>query len=365
MIVILATIFTGVTVLAHLYQIMPDPTGNSPLLARLNAAVFGASPIFYGIQFATFLILVLAANTAFSDFPRLLFFLARDDFAPRIFRRVGDRLAFSNGIITLAVLASVLYALLNGQVDALLPLYTIGVFSSFTLSQAGMVRRWYRRRQAGQRHGVSWQAEPHWRRRAAMNGLGAVTTFLVLLIAAATKFTAGAWFVLVLIPCLILLFLLIHRHYGRMEADLRVEAPLAPDDIRHMVLCPLADLNRPALRALAYARSLSPHVIAVHVSQDEEDVARIQAKWRIWGQFVPLEIIESPYRGVVLPTIAYIDALRTKRPTDTITVVLPEFVPAHWWEGVLHNQTALRLKRHLLYRPGVVVTNVPYHQQKA
>ncbi len=364
MVVILATIFSGVTLLAHLYQIMPDPTGNSPLLARLNAAVFGASPIFYAIQFATFLILVLAANTAFSDFPRLLFFLARDGFAPRIFRRVGDRLAFSNGIIALAILASVLYALLNGQVDALLPLYTIGVFSSFTLSQAGMVRRWYGRRQAGRRNGVPWEAEPHWRRRAAMNGLGAVTTLLVLLIAAATKFTSGAWFVLVLIPCLIVVFLLIHRHYGRMEADLRVEAPLAPDDIRHTVLCPLADLNRPALRALAYARSLSPHVIAVHVSQDEEDVARIQAKWGIWGRFVPLEIIESPYRGVVLPTVAYIDALRAKRPSDTITVVLPEFVPAHWWERALHNQTALRLKRHLLYRPGVVVTNVPYHQRK-
>ncbi|MGI8914512.1 MAG: APC family permease [Chloroflexota bacterium] len=364
MIAILASIYAGVTLLAHLYQIMPDPTGNNPLLSRLNAAVFGANPIFYAIQYATFLILVLAANTAFSDFPRLLFFLARDDFAPRIFRRVGDRLAFSNGIITLAVLASVLYALLNGQPDALLPLYTIGVFSSFTLSQAGMVRRWYRRRQTGERDGVRWEAEPRWRRRAAMNGLGAVTTLLVLVIAAATKFTAGAWFVLVLIPCLIVVFLMVHHHYGRMEGDLRVEAPLAPDDIQHTVLCPISDLNRPALRALAYARSLSPHVIAVHISQDPEDVVRIQTKWKVWGQFVPLEIIESPYRGVVLPTIAYIDALRTKRPTDTITVILPEFVPAHWWEGVLHNQTALRLKRHLLYRPGVVVTNVPYHQQR-
>jgi len=364
MVAILATIYAGVTVLAHLYQIMPDPTGNNPLLSRLNAAVFGASPAFYFVQFATFLILVLAANTAFSDFPRLLFFLARDDFAPRVFRRVGDRLAFSNGIITLAVLASILYVALNGQVDALLPLYTIGVFASFTLSQSGMVRRWYRRRRAGNRNGDRWEAEPSWRRRALMNGVGAGATFLVMVIAAVTKFADGAWFVLVLIPSLIALFLLIHLHYRRAEADLRLAVPVAPEDIKHTVLCPISDLNRPALRALAYARSLSPHVIAVHISQDPEDVQRMQAKWRAWGQFVPLEIIESPYRGVVLPTVAYIDALREKRPNDTITVVLPEFVPAHWWEGVLHNQTALRLKRHLLYRPGVVVTNVPYHQRR-
>lgn len=365
MVAILASIFAGVTVLAHLYQLMPDPTGDSPLLARLNAAVFGASPVFYAIQYATFLILVLAANTAFSDFPRLLFFLARDDFAPRVFRRVGDRLAFSNGIITLAVLSSVLYAVFKGQVDLLIPLYTIGVFTSFTLSQSGMVRHWYERRQAGSRTGVRWDADPKWQMRALMNGLGAAATLLVLVIAAVTKFTSGAWFVIVLIPALIGLFLAVHRHYRAAERDLKVEEPLAPTDIRHIFLCPVADLNRPALQALAYARSVSPHIIAVHISQDPEDIARIQEKWRTWGQYVPLEIIESPYRGVVLPLVTYIDALRRKRPQDTITVVLPEFVPAHWWEGILHNQTALRLKRHLLFRPNVVVTNVPYHQRRA
>lgn len=364
MVAILATIFAGVTVLARLYNLMPDPTGNNPLISRLNGAVFGASPVYYAIQYATFLILILAANTSFSDFPRLLFFLARDDFAPRVFRRVGDRLAFSNGIITLAVLAIALYIAFDGQVDRLIPLYTIGVFTSFTLSQSGMVRRWFRRRRAGERATERWEADAHWQWRALMNGLGAFTTFVVLVIAAATKFGDGAWFVLVLIPVLIGLFLLVHLHYRRAESDLRVETPLSPQDIRHTVLCPIADLNRPALRALAYARSLSPHVIAVHISQDPADVARMQAKWRLWGQFVPLEIIESPYRGVVLPLVNFVDALRARRPDDVITVILPEFVPAHWWEGVLHNQTALRLKRHLLFRPNVVVTNVPYHQAR-
>ena len=363
MVAILASIFAGVTVLGHLYQLMPDPTGDNPLLARLNAAVFGASPIFYAIQYATFLILVLAANTAFSDFPRLLFFLARDDFAPRVFRRVGDRLAFSNGIITLAVLSSILYAVFKGQVDLLIPLYTIGVFTSFTLSQSGMVRRWYARRRAGSRDGQRWDADPRWQMRALMNGLGAAATLLVLVIAAVTKFTSGAWFVIVLIPVLIGLFLSVHRHYRAAERDLKVEEPLAPTDIKHTVLCPVVDLNRPTMRALAYARSISAHVIAVHISQDPLDISRMQAKWRAWGAFVPLEMIESPYRGVVLPLLAYVDALRRGRPDETITVVLPEYVPAHWWEGLLHNQTASRLKRHLLYRPGVVMIDVPYHRQ--
>ncbi|MGI8550886.1 MAG: APC family permease, partial [Dehalococcoidia bacterium] len=365
MVAILATIFAGVTILAHLYQIMPDPTGDNPLLSRLNAAVFGSSPIFYAIQYATFLILVLAANTAFSDFPRLLFFLARDSFAPRVFRRVGDRLAFSNGIITLAVLSSVLYVVFKGQVDLLIPLYTIGVFTSFTLSQSGMVRRWYFRRVAGSRNGVTWEADSRWHLRAAMNGLGALATLLVLAIAAITKFTSGAWFVIVLIPLLIVLFLSVNRHYRAAERDLKGETPLSPGDIKHILICPVVDLNRPTLDALAYARSVSPHIIAVHISQDQEDIARIQEKWRAWGQYVPLEIIESPYRGVVLPLVTYIDALRQKRPAEIITVILPEFVPAHWWEGILHNQTALRVKRHLLFRPGIVVTNVPYHQRRA
>lgn len=364
MVTILASIFGGVTLLAHNYNLVGDPTGNNPLISQLNADVFGNGPIYYGIQFATFLILVLAANTSFSDFPRLLFFLARDDYAPRVFRRVGDRLAFSNGIIALALLATILFVVFGGLVDKLIPLYTIGVFASFTLSQAGMVKRWYSRRTAGIKNGVSWQADPGWRRRAALNGLGAVTTFLVLTIAAVSKFTEGAWFVLVLIPIIIFFFVMVNRHYRTVQIDLRVEDPFSPQDFRHTVICPISDLNRPALRALAYARSLSEHVIAVHVSQDTADQAMMQMKWQKWGQYVPLEIIESPYRGVVLPLIAYIDAVQVRRPNDTITVVLPEFVTLHWWDNVLHNQTALRLKRHLLGRPLVVVTNVPYHQKR-
>ncbi len=363
MVAILVTIFAGVTALAHLYNIGPDPTGDKPLIARLSAAVFGAGPAFYFIQYATFRILILAANTSFSDFPRVLFFLARDGFAPRAFQGVGDRLAFSNGIIALAVVATVLFIAFGGQVAPLIPLYTIGVFASFTLSQFGMVRHWTERRRAGERNGKRWAAIPHWRARAAMNMLGACATLLVLLIAAVSKFTSGAWLILVMLPVLVAFLLAMRRHYDRAGRDMRVETPVAPTDIQHTVVCPVGDLNRPTLHALAYARSLSPHVIAVYISQDAEGLMRIQEKWRVWGEFVPLRVIESPYRGVVVPLLAYIDALRQSRPEATITVVLPEFVPEHWWQGVLHNQTALRLKRHLLFRPGVVVTNVPYHQQ--
>jgi len=350
MVGILATIFLGVTFLAHQYGVQPDPTGAETLLSRLARLIVGdGTLIYYYLQYTTFLILVLAANTAFSDFPRLLYFLSRDSFAPRLFRKVGGRLAFSNGIVTLAGLAILLYVAFGGLTDALIPLYTIGVFTSFTLSQFGMVLRWRRLREAG------------WRTAMFFNGLGAIVTLLVLAIATVSKFLEGAWFVIVLIPILVSLFLAIRRHYFSADRELAPSEPVAPSDFVHTMLCPLADLNYPALRSLAYARSITPHVIAVHISVEEQDAYRLRQKWDEWGNYVPLEIIESPYRGVIVPLLTYIDAIRDKRRGETMTVVLPEYIARHWWESLLHNQTAFRIKAALLFRPDVIVTNVPYH----
>ena len=345
--------FVGITLLVHAFGLTPNPGDNPPtLLSKLAAHVFGSGAAFIYIQITTALILALAANTAYSDFPRLSFFMARDGFMPHQFAQRGDRLSFSNGIILLTVLATVLIVAFGGSVDALINLYVIGVFNSFTLSQLGMVRRWWTRR------------EPGWPRNIVINGVGAVATFVVLLITAWTKFSHGAWLVVVLVPVLITLFYSVHTHYERVKRHLVAETPLAPEKIRHTVLVPVADLNRPALGTLAYARSITPRVIAVHVSDNVEGRTRLRAKWDAWGDHVPLVIIDSPFRSIVPPLLSYIDAIDRQSPTDTLTIVLPEFVPAHWWDNVLHNQTALRLKAALLFRPGTVVTSVPYHPRR-
>ncbi len=349
--------FVGVTLLVHAFGLVPTP-GDAPptLLTQLAGHIFGGSPIFWYLEIATALILALAANTAYSDFPRLLFFMARDGFVPHQFAQRGDRLSYSNGIILVSVLAAALILFTGGNVNDLINLYVIGVFNSFTLSQASMVKRWWTRR----RPGVEGY-EPKWRRNILLNGVGAVVTGVVLLITAATKFTHGAWLVVVLVPLLMTTFWRIHRHYARTKRQLEAETPLTPARIEHTVLVPVADLNRPALQTLAYARSISERVIAVHVSDDAEGQERMRAKWVAWGDHVPLVVIDSPYRSIVPPLLSYIDAVDRQSPTDTLTVVLPEFVPAHWWDTVLHNQTALRLRVALRARPGTVVTSVPYH----
>jgi len=298
---------------------------------------------------ATAGILVLAANTAFSDFPRLLFFLARDHYAPHQFGHLGDRLAFSNGIIVLGVLAAALVVVFGGVVDKLIPLYTIGVFLAFTLSQSGMVVRWLRRREAG------------WRRGLVINSLGALCTGVVFVIVASVKFFEGAFVVVGIVPMLILLSLAVHRHYAEVELNRVIETPTSPDDVRLTCIVPIADLNDVALQSLAMARTLSGTVIAVHVCDDDDHMAQLRAKWKIWGDHVPLIIIESPYRTFVRPLLAYIDAIDRQRSDDTLVVVLPELVATRWWHHLLHNQAALRLKAALLFRPGTVVMDVPHH----
>jgi amino acid transporter len=351
---ILGTMFVGMSYLATHLNVLPAT--DETVLSQIGRTIFGEGPMWVLLQLATALILVLAANTAFADFPRLGFFLARDRFLPRLFKFRGDRLAFTAGIVLLVSLAVILLIIFHGNLDSLIPLYAVGVFTSFTLSQAGMVAHWRKTR------------EPGWQKSAVLNGIGMVATALVTLVIASTKFVHGAWLVVILIPLLIGLLYGIHTHYVRLEGMRRAETPLLPEEVHVRFVVPVADLNVPARQALAYARALAPddpHVIAVHVTDDAEEAADLQSQWHTWQPGIQLVIIESPFRALGGPLLAYIDALQETHPKDTVTVVLPEYVPSHWWEHLLHNQTALRLKAALLFHPGVVVTNVPYHVSQA
>ncbi|HEV2529651.1 MAG TPA: amino acid permease [Thermomicrobiales bacterium] len=354
MIVTLAVMFGGITWLAHQYGTLPldqDSAGYETVVYQVAQRIFegwGPVPALF-IQFSTMAILVLAANTAYSDFPRLSYFLARDRYMPRQFTFRGDRLAFTTGIVTLGVLSSAVLAIFGGETERLIPLYALGVFTSFTISQLGMVVRWQRRR------------EPGWRTGRILNGFGATATAVVALIVAVTKFAHGAWVVMLLIPLLILTLRGIHRHYEMATRELATPTPLDPSAIHHTVLVPIAGVNRVAQQTLAYARSMSSNVTAVHIAVDEDDIDGVQQAWDALDIGVPLVIIESPYRSLVGPLLSYIDEIDRQRPGDTLTVILPEFIARHWWEHILHNQTGLRIKAALLFKPGIVVTSVPYH----
>jgi len=352
--VLLGTMFLGLSYLAVQLSVLPADT--ETVISQIGRTVFGAGPLWVALQIATALILILAANTSFADFPRLSSILARDRFLPRLFQFRGDRLAFTTGIVALAILSVVLLVVFNGSLDALIPLYAVGVFTSFTLSQAGMVVHWRRVR------------EPGWQRSAVINGLGAVATAIVTVVIAATKFVEGAWLVVLLIPLLIGMFYGIHTHYKRLERARRAETPLLPEEVVIRAIVPVADLGTPARQALAFARAMASddaHVVAVHVTDDVAEAEQIRRQWEEWEPGVELVLIESPFRSLTGPLLAYIDALKESNPGDTISVILPEYVPSSWWEHLLHNQTALRLKAALLFHPGVVVTNVPYHMARA
>ena len=348
--VLLGTMFLGLSFLA--VQLGVLPADDETVISQIGRSVFGAGPLWVALQVATALILILAANTSFADFPRLSSILARDRFLPRLFQFRGDRLAFTTGIVALSVLSIALLVVFGGSLDALIPLYAVGVFTSFTLSQAGMVVHWRRLREAG------------WRRSAVVNGTGAVATAIVTVVIAVTKFAEGAWLVIVLIPVLIALFWAIHRHYLSLERARRAETPLLPEEVTVRAVVPIADAGVQARQALAFARAIASddaHVVAVHVTDDLAQAEQLRREWADWEPGVELIIVESPFRSLTGPLLAYIDALKDTHPGDTMTVVLPEFVPNHWWEHLLHNQTALRLKAALLFHPGVVVANVPYH----
>ncbi|MEV1286969.1 APC family permease [Micromonospora sp. NPDC049679] len=393
MIALLVVLFSGLTLLSHLYGVVPGP--EETLLSQLADRTLPA-PLYAYVQATTALVLLLAANTAFNDFPRLLYFVARDGYVPRIFLHMGDRLAFRNGIAALAVPAAVIFVAFHGVTESLIPLYAVGVFLAFTLSQTGMVIHWRRVRGA------------HWRRSMAINAFGAVLSGLVLIIAAVTKFHEGAWVVLVTVPLLILLFLRIRRHYDKVGAALSLRGPPrgsvqpvlpqrpapappeppaypsdgapaepsrgresdgegqqeiedTPQEVRHLVVVPVARLDLAALRALAYAASLGQPTFAVHISPEEEEADRFRQEWTDWGDHLRLEIIVSPYRAIIPLLAHYFEALHALRPDLAVTVIVPEVVVPHWWQRLLRSGTGRRLRVAVRQLPGVVITSVPIH----
>ena len=353
--IVLGTLFFGSAVLAH--HLRPYPTHHETVISQLGRQVFGTGPLYVVLQFATAAILTLAANTAYADFPRLSSIIAKDGYLPRQFANRGDRLVFSNGVIFLAVAAGVLLWGFGG-LNALIPLYAVGVFTSFTLSQAGMVRHHQRHRQRG------------WRRNIVINATGSVATLLVLAIIVRTKFLEGAWISVLVVGVIMFLFVLIRRHYAHIAAALQISpADVRPEPMNHHTVVVLVNrVDRRMLKAVNYARSLRPnHLVAVFVAQEDSDREAIQQQWDDFRLDVPLEIVHSPYRDLVEPVEEFLDELDARWGDDTVTVVIPEFVlprgrPGKWlFENVLHNQSALALKLALLYRPHTIVTSVPYH----
>jgi amino acid transporter len=348
MAVVLGSLFLGVSILGTHLNVIPND--QETVISQIARAVVGQGPYYYLIQFSTALILFLAANTSFNGFPLLVSILARDGYMPHQFSFRGDRLAFSNGIMALAVVAIALLLIFGGSVDRLIGLYAIGVFASFTLSQTGMVVHWRRFRGSG------------WRVNMAINATGAVATAVVTLVIAYTKFHEGAWIVLVVTPLLVAGCLMIKGHYRLVASQINPETPLDFSQINLRVIVPIGSMNVPAQQALAFARAVTPNVTCVHVTDDMEEAQGLQREWEAKAAGIgQLVIIESPYRSLVGPLLAYLDSVREQNPYDTIMVVLPEFVPSRWWEHLLHNQTAFVLKAALLFRPGVIVADVPYH----
>ena len=349
MAVLSVTMFVGITLLGHAYHIVPNE--QETVVSQLARGVFGDRGVpYYAVQAATMLILVLAANTAYADFPRLASILARDRHLPRQFMNQGDRLAFSNGIVGLSVLAGILLVAFGGDTHALIPLYMIGVFLSFTISQAGMVMHWRR------------LGDPGWRGHAAMNAIGALVTGVVLIVVAITKAHEGAWIIMLLIPIHVVVFRKTRQHYDAVAKQLTLRG-FAPElrKRRNTVLVPISGLQRAVVEAVSYARSLSEDVRALYVDVDPIATEQLKREWGKWGDGVPLVVLQSPYRSLMEPLLEYIEQVDREAPDDYVTVVLPEFVPARWWHHLFHNQRALLIKGALLFRRNTVVTSVPFH----
>lgn len=344
---ILATFFMGTSYLARHYAVMP--TLNETILSQLGHHIFGNGALYLALQYSTFAILVLAANTAFADFPRLSSILSGDRYMPRQFAARGDRLAFSNGIVALAILAMILVWLFHGDTSSLIPLYAIGVFICFTLSQAGMVVHWWRSK------------DPGWRWRAALNGIGALATGLVFVVQVLTKFTEGAWVVVLIIPSIILLLKKIHKHYETFAREVKFTGHAPLMFLHHTVVVPVNGITKPVAGALVYATTISEDVRAIFVDVDQGAGSRLAAEWNAWDIGVDLVVIPSPYRSVLKPLADYVKALTDDGGAELVTIVVPEIVPRKWWEYLLHNKTALYIRTAFLFRPNVVVTAVPYH----
>ena len=343
--------FVGITMLAHVYRVVPSAAESG--ISQIGRAVFGGTHAFYYLlQAGTTLILVLAANTAFADFPRLASIVSRDRYLPRQFMNQGDRLAFSNGILVLSAFAAILIVAFRGDTQSLLPLYMIGVFVSFTLSQAGMVIHWRKTRERG------------WKSSAAINGFGAIVTGIVLVIVAVTKTLEGAWIVLLLIPLIVMVFLQTHRHYAHVASELTLKGYRPRARLHNSVLIPIGGLQRAVVDALRYAKTLSDDVRAIYVDVNPAQTEQLRKDWAEWGGGVTLVVLPSPFRSLMEPLLEYIEQACAEQANDYVTVILPEFVPARWWQHLLHNQTSLLIKGALLFRRNIVVTSVPFHLSK-
>jgi amino acid transporter len=355
MIGLLIAMFAGVIALVELGGVVPETS--QTVLSQLAHLHFGSGPLYIYTQAATAMILLLAANTAYNDFPRVMFLLARDRLASTRFLKMGDRLAFNNGVIILSATAALVFVAFDGSTASLIPLYAIGVFLAFTLSQAGMVIHWWRLR------GTAWRTS------MAFNAIGCALSATVFLIAGITKFTGGAWLSLVIVVAFTATGLLIRRHFDHVEGALAMspddtpdaESEEAPSQITSLAIVVVPHLNRATMRALAYAASLRQPVLALHLSPTEEEATRFRKYWTTWGNHVPLQVVDSPYRAVIPPTIAYIESLHAQRPDLTLTVIVPELAVRHRWQRALHDETAVRLRRALEPLDKVVVTSVPFH----
>jgi amino acid transporter len=367
MALILSSLFLGISFLSGRIHVVPSE--GETVISQMTRTIFdGRGPLYLAVISATTVILIMAANTAFADFPRLSALAAKDGLLPRQLTYRGSRLVYSYGIVSLAVISSLLIIVFQASVSRLIPLYAIGVFLSFSLSQAGMAHRWWKigHIKPGEEtieRGSVLRYEKNWQTKMLINGFGAFCTAIVMCIFAVTKFHDGAWVVLILLPVLVSVFLLIHRHYHKLANRLSLEkfGGPPPQAIRHRVILPVSGVHQGSLEALRYARLLSDDVTAVHVSIDPVETEKVQQKWEKWGEGTRLVIVESPFRLFLEPLLAYIEEIIVQRqPNETITIVVPEFVPPERWHSFLHMQTAKLLRSELLSKPGVVVTNVPY-----
>ncbi len=364
---ILGVLFLGITFLAG--KIGAVPSEIETVISQITRTVFGNRGVLYLLVIgATTLILFMAANTAFAGFPRLSALQASDKFLPRQLAYRGSRLVYSWGIVTLSVIAALIVVIFQANVSSLIPLYAIGVFLSFTLSQAGMAHRWWKIGHLDpedeiQEQGSILHFEANWRWKMLINGFGAICTAVVVVIFATTKFVDGAWLVLILIPALVSLFYAINRHYLQLADDLSLSDFDPPPQFLHQhVVVPISGVHKGTLKAIRYARSLTKDITAIYVAIDEAQTSRIQNRWMKWTADIPLIVIDSPYRELMHPLVSYIEELAAKnQPDDIITVVVPEFIPNRWWHNFLHMQSATLLRFALRHVPGVVVVDVPYH----
>jgi hypothetical protein len=356
--ILMGTLFVGSIGLTQYFGVVAGP--EETILSALARRVLGSGSAYIIVQLATLLILAVAANTSFADFPRVASVLARDRFLPHQFSQLGDRLVFSNGMVVLALLTSILIIGFSGDTHALIPLFAVGVFMAFTLSQGGMVVHWIRLR------GKSWLA------KALINGVGALTTLVTLLIVGYSKFLSGAWIIIVLIPILVLIFKSVHRHYDEISHELTLRG--LPPSLKPLpnprLVIPISGVHRGVVEAMRYARSISQNVMAVYVETDPGSGEKVRQAWEIWGQDVPLVIVPSPYRSIVGPILEFLDRTDSEHNDGQLaSVLLPEFVPARWWHLLLHNQTAQLLRLAILYRRrkygySRAIIDIPFHLRK-